>query len=82
MATRPNYVDLPLVSRIECENAYHDVTNITEDMLCAGNMDGGKDECSVGKFNILIIFTFNYSKLSVVVKGICCVFKKNQLYYG
>ena len=47
MATRPNYINIPLVSQSECIDAYQSITNITDDMLCAGSMEGGKDECSV-----------------------------------
>lgn len=39
------YVDVPIVSRAECKSEYPS-SSITENMVCAGVLEGGKDSCS------------------------------------
>lgn len=43
-------VDLPVLSNEECRKTNYS-SSITENMLCAGYEEGGKDSCQVGKFN-------------------------------
>ncbi len=38
-------VDVPYVSREECQKSGGDYTNIDESAICAGDKDGGKDSC-------------------------------------
>lgn len=38
-------LDLPILSHSQCKNAYNDL--ITDNMFCAGFLEGGKDSCQV-----------------------------------
>lgn len=45
-----NEVDVPVVSREECNNWLRDRDlNVTDGMICAGYKEGGKDACQVKK---------------------------------
>ncbi|KAL2744257.1 serine protease 53-like [Vespula maculifrons] len=38
-------VNVPIISRENCQAAYRDIANITEHMICAGMEKGGRDAC-------------------------------------
>lgn len=38
-------LDLPVLTKEQCVNAYGDM--ITDNMFCAGFLEGGKDSCQV-----------------------------------
>lgn len=40
-------VEVPVVSLDECIEAYVTINNVTDEMMCAGYPQGGKDACQV-----------------------------------
>lgn len=45
---------VPIISKTKCKNLYQTKGDITENMICAGNIkNGGQDSCQVSKINII-----------------------------
>lgn len=44
-------VNLPILSKEECKDAGYLKSRITENMFCAGYLDGKKDSCFVSNFH-------------------------------
>lgn len=69
LPTNLRKVDVPLISKQRCSNAYHSVGGIPVGQLCAGFMAGGKDSCqgdSGGPFNV------NGQLVGIVSWGLGC----------
>nr|XP_037867296.1 37-kDa protease isoform X1 [Bombyx mori] len=66
-------VKVPIVTNEECRKGYGD--RITDNMICAGEPEGGRDACqgdSGGPMHVLEIETSKYSEVGVVSWGEGC----------
>jgi len=57
-------LNLPVLSKTQCKGAYD--TLITENMFCAGFMEGGKDSCTVCHLVFLFIWIFYFYKNTIL----------------
>ncbi|KAJ8976747.1 hypothetical protein NQ317_004299, partial [Molorchus minor] len=48
VSTTLQKVVIPILSQITCRNIYKAYTDLTDNMLCAGLLEGGKDACQGG----------------------------------
>lgn len=68
MSEQLRAVEVPLESQNTCIQAYGFVS-ITDRMICAGFINGGKDSCQVKKFLIIVVqlFTVTYIHRAIPV---------------
>ncbi|MGE0086996.1 MAG: serine protease [Desulfococcaceae bacterium] len=63
-------VDVPVVSQATCASAMSSINNITDNMLCAGYSQGGKDSCKGDSGGPLVIFdTDHWEQAGIVSWG-------------
>lgn len=68
------YVEIPVVDRDICANAYRNVNAVNENMICAGLYGvGGRDACELSK----IKNRKRHSTTSTMEKANKCVFASN-----
>ncbi|XP_076241296.1 trypsin-1 [Calliopsis andreniformis] len=69
LPTKLRKVDVPLISKQSCNNAYRIYGGIPEGQICAGFMKGGKDSCQGDSGGPLVV---NGQLVGVVSWGIGC----------
>ncbi|PVI00749.1 extracellular trypsin protease [Periconia macrospinosa] len=65
------YVDVPIVDRATCKKQYEDYDEISENMVCAGFPQGGKDACN-GDSGGPLITTGTKTVIGIVSWGLGC----------
>lgn len=56
ISTNLQEVTVPILSNSECRKTGYGASRITDNMLCAGFMDGEKDSCQVGHLEFASIW--------------------------